>query len=62
MLDRKRHVDVEKVELSELTELTDRITSKITKITQKAIEDANTILNIYGMEAEMQIAIKNKTE
>ena len=57
-MERKRKVDVEKIE--NLDEITEKITNKVTSITDKAVEEVNKLLNIYGMEAKMQIAISTK--
>ena len=58
MLDRKRRIDLDKIDLNSITELTNKLTAKVTDITDEAVEKANKILNIYGMEAKMQIAIR----
>lgn len=62
MLDRKRKIDLEKLDIESISKLTGKLTNKMTVITDEAIEKANKILNIYGMEAKMQITIdiKNK--
>lgn len=58
MEDRKRKVDVEKID--NVDEVSEKITEKITNITDEAVNKVNKLLNIYGMEAKMQIAIDIK--
>jgi hypothetical protein len=55
--DRKREIDVQKLTPEQADELSTQIGEKIRLICDKAVLDANRILNIYGMEAKMQIAI-----
>jgi hypothetical protein len=57
---RVRKVDVEKLSEEELTKLQEAISQKIIKIINKANEDANKILSVYGMETQMVMEIKEK--
>lgn len=57
---RVRKVDVEKLSEEELAKLQQAISEKIIKIINKANEDANKILSIYGMETQMIMEIKEK--
>ena len=59
---RIRKVDVNKLSEEELAKLQDAISQKIIKIINKANEDANKILSIYGMETQMVMEIKQKEE
>lgn len=57
---RVRKVDVSKLSEEELTKLQAAISDKIIKIINKANEDANKILSVYGMETQMVMEIKEK--
>lgn len=57
---RVRKVDVEKMSEEELAKLQEAISQKIIKIINKANEDANKILSIYGMQTQMIMEIKEK--
>jgi hypothetical protein len=59
---RVRKVDVSKLSEEELAKLQAAISEKIIKIINKANEDANKILSVYGMETQMVMEIKEKTE
>jgi hypothetical protein len=57
---RVRKVDVDKLNEEDLAKLQQAISEKIIKIINKANEDANKILSIYGMETQMIMEIKEK--
>lgn len=57
---RVRKVDVEKLSDDELAKLQQVISDKVIKIINKANEDANKILSVYGMETQMVMEIKEK--
>jgi hypothetical protein len=57
---RVRKVDVNKLSEEELAKLEKAISEKIIKIINKANEDANKILSVYGMETQMIMEIKEK--
>lgn len=57
---RVRKVDVDKLSDVELEKLQKAISDKVIKIINKANEDANKILSVYGMETQMIMEIKEK--
>ena len=57
---RVRKVDVNKLSEEELAKLQQAISDKVIKIINKANEDANKILSVYGMETQMIMEIKEK--
>lgn len=57
---RTRKVDVEKMDAEKVEELSEKIGTKVKDIVDKAVEDANKILNVYGVEAKMEISIQDK--
>lgn len=57
---RVRKVDVSKLSEEELQKLQAAISDKIIKIINKANEEANRILAVYGMETQMIMEIKEK--
>ena len=57
---RVRKVDVSKLNDEDLAKLEKAISDKIIKIINKANEDANKILSVYGMETQMIMEIKEK--
>lgn len=57
---RVRKVDVNKLSEEELKKLESAISDKIIKIINKANEEANKILSVYGMETQMIMEIKEK--
>jgi len=58
MIDRKRKVDVEKLDDEQIEVVQDQVSAKIREITDKAVKDANKILAIYGLSCKMQIKIE----
>lgn len=57
MIDRERKVDIDKLTPEQADQLSAQIGEKIREIADKAVEDSNRILKIYGMEAKMAIQI-----
>lgn len=55
---RKRSFDINKLAAEEADRLSDEIGSKVRLICDEACEKANKILNIYGMNAKMQIVVE----
>lgn len=63
MVDRKRQVDLKKLNVDELEQLSVQIGDKVRGIIDGAIESANKILVIYGLRAKIQLVIEeNKKE
>ena len=60
MIDRKRKVDIEKIDNENIDSLSNQLGEKVKIIVDKAIKDVNKILNIYGLQAKMQIALEPK--
>lgn len=60
--DRKRSFDTNKLNKDEAEQLSTDIGVKVRQICDEACEKANKILNIYGMKAQMQIAINEINE
>lgn len=58
MKERKRKVDVNKIDKETYDNLSGQISNKVKTIVDEAIDKANKILNIYGMNAKMQIVIE----
>lgn len=56
-MDRERKVNVEQLTLEQADLLSVQLGEKVKEINDKAIAEANRILNIYGMEAKMAIVI-----
>ena len=55
--DRVRRVDVSNFSIEEADLLSKQIGEKIRQITESAVANANRLLHIYGLEAQMQIVI-----
>lgn len=62
LTDRKRSIDINKLNQEQADELGNQIGEKVRIICDEAVEKANKILNIYGMKAQMQIVIKGINE
>jgi hypothetical protein len=54
---RKRFVNVSKLSNEQADTLAGQMGEKITMITDEAVKKVNKILNIYGLEAKMQITV-----
>ena len=54
----KRFVDVEKLSEEQLKNIQENLVKKVTEIVDKACEDANKLLNIYGLQAKMKFALE----
>ena len=59
---RKRQVNVENLSDEQLARLEEAISTKIRKIIDKACDDTNAILQIYGLKALMCIEFKKLNE
>lgn len=59
-IDRVRKVNVEQLTEDQLNELTVEISKLINTIVDDACAKANNLLNIYGLETQMQIVLKKK--
>jgi hypothetical protein len=55
--DRERKLDIQKLTPEQADSVSQQIGEKIRQITEKAVLDANQILQIYGMEAQMQLVV-----
>ena len=57
---RERKVDVNKLTLEQADGLSIQIGDKIKQITDRAVAEANSFLNIYGITCQMQIVIEER--
>lgn len=57
-INRTRTVNVDELSDEQLEVIQQQLSSKITGIIDKACEDANKFLNVYGLQAKMQIVIQ----
>ena len=57
---RVRKVDIEKLSNEELEKIQAAISGKIVNIINKANEEANRVLNVYGMEVQLVMELKKK--
>lgn len=57
MQERKRFIDVEKLDPKQALEIADELGVAIRTMIDETIERANKLLAIYGMVAKMQVAI-----
>lgn len=57
MINRERKIDISKLPSEEVDLISKQIGEKIKEICDKACEEANKILAIYGMKSKMQIVI-----
>jgi hypothetical protein len=60
MIDRKRSIDIEKIDSKDIDLLSQQLGEKVRIIVDDAVEKANKLLNIYGLQAKMQIALEPK--
>lgn len=60
IMSRKRSVDVERLDTEQVEQLTEQISKKILAMVDETVDKANKMLNVYGLEAKMQIAILKK--
>jgi hypothetical protein len=56
-IERKRKVDVEKLDEGQIESIGEALGKKIGTITDKAAEDVNAIMNIYGIRAKVVIQL-----
>ena len=61
-IDRKRSVDTNALSDEQVELLQEQIGTKVRDLVDATIEKANKILNIYGLQAKMQIIIQKKDE
>jgi hypothetical protein len=59
-LKRERKLDINKLSPEQVDVVSKQIGEKIKQICDKAAEEANTLLNVYGMKAKMQIFIEGR--
>ena len=57
---RVRKVDLNQMNVEQAEAISEQIGIKIREICDKAIEDANKLLNIYGLSAKMQIVVEGQ--
>ena len=55
---RERRVDVEKLEESQVDALSEQIGKRLQSLIDEAVNEANRIVKVYGLEAKMQFSIK----
>lgn len=60
MRERKRNVDIQKIEDENLEDLSNKIGLKVNKMIDDAIAEVNKLLGVYGMEAKMEVVIQEK--
>ena len=58
-LKRERKLDISKLPAEQVDVISKQIGEKIRQICDKAVEEANTLLNVYGMKAKMQIVVEH---
>ena len=57
MINRKRKIEVENLSTKEVEHLSEQLGEKVKTICEKAAKEANELLNIYGLKAQLQISI-----
>ena len=57
-MERIRKINVESLSEQDMKNVEDMISKKILEITDKAVAEANRLLNVYGYEAKMAIQFK----
>lgn len=60
MRERKRNVDIDKVDDANIEDLSNKIGQKVNKMIDDVIAEVNKLLGVYGMEAKMEVIIKEK--
>jgi hypothetical protein len=58
--DRKRSFDISKLSAEDADNISKQIGDRVRQICDEAVEKANKILNVYGMNAKMQILIEHE--
>jgi hypothetical protein len=58
LAERRRKVDVEKLSIDEADQLSEQIGTRTREICDDAANKINAILNIYGLQAKIAIAIE----
>lgn len=56
-LQRERKLDITKLPPEQVDIISEQLGGRIREICDKACDDANRLLNVYGMQAKMQIVI-----
>lgn len=56
--ERKRFIDINSLAEDQIADIEAQLGSKTREICDKACEEANKYLNVYGMQAQMQIVIQ----
>ncbi len=56
--DRVRKVNIEKMDSAQVDSVAVQLGDKVKDICDKACEDANVLLKIYGLQAKMQIVLE----
>ena len=59
-IDRKRQVDVDKLNEEQLQQLIDKLGSKVRGMVDETCERANKLLNVYGLQVKMEVVIQQK--
>jgi len=59
---RERKINIENMAPEQIDELSKRLGDKIREICDKAVEESNKLLNIYGMNAKMMVTIESLNE
>ena len=60
MIQREKKLDVSKMHPEQVDVLAEQIGSKLRGIADKAVEEANAFLKIYGMSAKMQLVLDHE--
>lgn len=60
IINRRRNVDVNKLNDEQIQLVIDELSKKVNLYVDEAIQKANQVLNIYNLEAKMEIAIVEK--
>lgn len=62
MIKRERRVNVEALSVEQILELEKQISNKLDMIINKACQQANQILKVYGLKAKMQFALDTEVD
>ena len=57
MINRERKLDINNMPPEQVDAISKQLGDRIREICDKAVEEANRLLNVYGMSAKMQIVI-----
>jgi len=61
-MERNRKIDLNKIPDDQAKAVEETLSKKMTEIINKALEEANKYLNVYGMEAKMLLEITEKKD